>query len=398
MLLSIAHTPGMIERVGDGSDVAGSDLGRWDSLPLPAIVELMASFDARWWFTGGHALELHLGRSWRGHDDVDIGICRRAARHLSGLPDEWEILVAAQGVLTPWDRRELCADRHENNLWLRRHGGPWRLDVTVGEGDVDAWEYRRDASLRLPWERVVLSSANGLPYLAPALQLLFKSTNVRPKDQIDAEIVIPELDAWSLALLDVRLPRDHPWATLVAARRHGVTGCDVVELVDVLDAAEVAVWVDGGWGVDALVGEQTRAHADLDLAIPTRQFERARAALEFESFVLVRDDGPYNVVVGDPAGQLVDLHAFDDTTTVVGADGVERHGPDGLAYEAGGFTGAGYIERRSVRCMSAAFQMRSHTGYPVDHDDWHDVSHLHRRFDLPIPADYDEWLDATSEP
>jgi hypothetical protein len=57
------------------------------------------------------------------------------------------------------------------------------------------------------------------------------------------------------------------------------------------------------------------------------------------------------------------VHASDDTTTELGPDGIERHGPDGLLYEAGGLTGEERIGCRTVRCMSAAFQMRSHTGY-----------------------------------
>ena len=35
-----------------------------------------------------------------------------------------------------------------------------------------------------------------------------------------------------------------------------------------LQSAGVRVWLDGGWSVDALLGEQTRPHADLDLAVP----------------------------------------------------------------------------------------------------------------------------------
>ncbi len=373
-----------------------SELGQWDSLPLGDVVAVMAPFPARWWVSGGSALELHLRRSWRNHEDTDVGICRRDARHLLGLSAEWEIFVASQGVLTKWDGRDLSADDHENNLWCRQDRGPWRLDVTVGEGDEHQWVYRRDPSFSLPWDRVVLHAANGVPYLAPALQLLFKSTNLRPKDQLDAETVIPELDAGSLALLDVRLPHGHPWSTLVARHRRGVVGTDVLTLLDLMQSAGVVVWIDGGWGVDALLGEQTRAHADLDVAISTRHFDRARAALGRHSFVLVRDDGPHNVVLGDPAGRLIDLHAFDDTTTVIGPDGIERHGPNGLAYEAGGFTGEGRIEGRSVPCMSAQFQMRSHTGYPVDRDDWHDVLNLHRRFELEIPPNYEKWQDQAS--
>ncbi len=42
-----------------------------------------------------------------------------------------------------------------------------------------------------------------------------------------------------------------------------------VELLGQLEEAGVQVWVDGGWGVDALIGYQTREHDDLDLVIPS---------------------------------------------------------------------------------------------------------------------------------
>ena len=34
---------------------------------------------------------------------------------------------------------------------------------------------------------------------------------------------------------------------------------DVVQIVHVLENAGIAVWFDGGWGVDALLGQQTRS-------------------------------------------------------------------------------------------------------------------------------------------
>ena len=39
-----------------------------------------------------------------------------------------------------------------------------------------------------------------------------------------------------------------------------MTAADVVEVLEWLEAVGVRAWVDGGWGVDALVGEATRAH------------------------------------------------------------------------------------------------------------------------------------------
>jgi hypothetical protein len=40
---------------------------------------------------------------------------------------------------------------------------------------------------------------------------------------------------------------------------------DALSVLDVLRNAGADVWIGGGWGIDALVGRQTRQHRDLDL-------------------------------------------------------------------------------------------------------------------------------------
>ncbi len=371
------------------------EYGPWRPLERAEVVQLMAPLDVRWWFTGGHALEVHLGRSWREHDDIDVSIVRSDIGRLHRIEPEWEVYVAAAGVLRRWAGEPLRAQAHENNVWLRRAGGPWNVDVTIGDGDDERWSYRRDETLTLAWDRAVLHTRDGLAYLTPSLQLLFKSARVREKDDVDAVVVIPTLDPWSLGVLDVRLARGHAWRSMVAQFRRGVRADDVLAVLDVLARAGVHAWLDGGWGVDALLGAQTRLHADLDLALPTRQWAQAHAALAEAGFVPIRDDGAYNQVLLDSFGRLVDVHAFDDETTVVGDDGVERHGPDGLAYVAGGFGGVGSVAGRTVPCMTAEFQMWSHTGYDVDAEDFADVERLHRRFGIAIPNDYAAWLDSS---
>ena len=125
--------------------VAASELGPWEPLALSDTVALFAPAPFRWWISGGLALELHLGRSWREHDDTDVGIRRRDASLLPGVLRGWDIHLGVSGVLQPWTGGQLASGGHENNLWCRRSPeGPWRLDVTVGEGDDDEWIYRRD--------------------------------------------------------------------------------------------------------------------------------------------------------------------------------------------------------------------------------------------------------------
>ena len=70
-----------------------------------------------------------------------------------------------------------------------------------------------------------------------------------------------------------------------------------VGVVDALDAAGVAVWVDGGWGVDALLGRERRTHDDLDLVVRLDQVEAAVAALRPLGFFPTVDSLPVRLVL-----------------------------------------------------------------------------------------------------
>jgi lincosamide nucleotidyltransferase A/C/D/E len=372
--------------------VAGDDaLGTWAPLGIADACAALAGFDRRWWIAGGHALELHARRSWRRHDDLDVGICRQDAPALRAHLVGWEISVAARGVLTEWDGHELSSEELENNLWCRRPGGPWLLDVLIGDGDEQRWRYRRDPSISRSSTRALRTTPDGVAHLAPGLQLLFKSVAARPKDDADAAALIPTLDPESLTVLATCLATDHPWASMVRIARRPFTAADVLEVLEILTAGGAQAWVDGGWAVDALLGAETRPHGDLDLAVPASDWVAALASLAAHGFDELRASGPHNIVVLDDQGRAVDLHAFDDTTTVLDPDGVERCGPAGLAYEAQSFCGTGSIGGREVPCISPDVLVRYHTGYAVDADDWHDVSRLCARFGLDIPPDYAAW-------
>jgi lincosamide nucleotidyltransferase A/C/D/E len=89
---------------------------------------------------------------------------------------------------------------------------------------------------------------------------------------------------------------------------------DVQEVVDRLSAAGVRVWLDGGWGVDALIGRQTRDHDDLDVVIPLGESDLARGTLTPLGFELEEDEATLCFVARDAGGRRVDVHtvAFDD--------------------------------------------------------------------------------------
>ena len=186
--------------------------GRWEPLSIDEAVALFEPASFRWWVSGGHALELHLDRSWRRHDDTDISILRGDAYRLNEALPGWEIHLAADGVLTSWDGSPLSAGRSENNLWCRLSSDhPWSLDITISDGDEEDWIYRRDPTIRKCWPEAVLTTTNGVPYLAPELQLLFKSKQMRPKDGVDAQVIIPALSSRRQRFLRHLLPTGHPW-------------------------------------------------------------------------------------------------------------------------------------------------------------------------------------------
>jgi hypothetical protein len=190
-------------------------LGAWRPLTLDQTVDLFVDYPFRWWITGGLALELHLGRSWRTHEDSDVSVLRHEAPELYSLLAGWDVQVAAAGELSPWDGKGLVTGENWNNLWCRRRvDDPWSLDVTISDGDDRFWIYRRNPKLRVEWDHAVLRTATGIPYLAPDLQLLFKSKEPRAKDHLDARHVIPELEGTRRQMLGDWLPDDHPWAAL----------------------------------------------------------------------------------------------------------------------------------------------------------------------------------------
>jgi len=168
-------------------------------------------------------------------------------------------------------------------------------------------------------------------------------------------------------------------------RQPEMTVSDVVQLLRLLAEQGIEVWVDGGWGVDALLGEQTRAHRDVDIAIPHADVPRLRALLEARGYKDVpRDDTrDFNFVLGDDQGHEVDVHSctFD-------ADGKNVYG---VAYPAESLTGEGSIGGYPVRCVAAEWMVKFHTGYRLDENDYRDVRALCTRFGLPLPAEYERF-------
>jgi lincosamide nucleotidyltransferase A/C/D/E len=166
-----------------------------------------------------------------------------------------------------------------------------------------------------------------------------------------------------------------------------VNADDVLDVLRALQGSDLLVWLDGGWGVDALLGDETRLHDDVDIVVELDALVHVLMTLESLGFHLAEDHLPTRAVLRSCDGRQIDLHP------VVFADdgaGWQRGGsPDGsdLAYSAEGF-GYGPIRDRAVPCLTADLQLEHHRGYEPTDRDVGDMRRLADRFNLVLPEPY----------
>ena len=146
--------------------------------------------------------------------------------------------------------------------------------------------------------------------------------------------------------------------------------CDVL---DALDRAGVRHWVAGGWGVDALVGAQTRAHRDLDLAVDAADHDACMEALSRLGYLIETDWLPVRVEVAATGDRWVDVHpvGFDAQGVGLQGDSTGTH----FRYPPTAFV-TRLLGGRAVPCLSADQQLLFHSGYELRPQDEHDLRQL----------------------
>ena len=161
----------------------------------------------------------------------------------------------------------------------------------------------------------------------------------------------------------------------------------VVQLMQLFDKDGIDVFVDGGWDVDALLGEQTRSHRDLDIPLQHKDVPKLRALLEAHGYKDVpRDDSwECNFVMGDDKGHEVDFHTYTFDAHEKNVFGVE--------YPFASLTGIGMVRGYQVKCISAEWAVKFHSGYELDANDYLDVAALCKRFSIALPAEYEKFTE-----
>jgi lincosamide nucleotidyltransferase A/C/D/E len=160
---------------------------------------------------------------------------------------------------------------------------------------------------------------------------------------------------------------------------------DVKSFISLCEENNIEFCLDGGWGVDALIGHQTRPHEDIDVAVNRDHAAKLKDILLTDGYHenIRHDSGPLNYVLQDDEGHQIEVctyfkdakgyHVFSETEVF-----------DNLISE-------GFIDGKKVKCISAECQLKFHTGYEIDEQDYLDMKLISEKFNLTLPAEYDRF-------
>lgn len=191
---------------------------RWAAYTPSQLAERLRGVPGTWYVAGGWALDLWHGQATREHGDLEFCILREEFETFRAALRDFDLFAARSGELSwlPPDR-EPPSDAHQ--FWaLDPSARAWRFDMMIEPGTASTWRYKRDVSVSRPREDAVCVSRSGIPYLHPAVVLLFKAKSTRPKDELDLRAALPKLMSPDRRWLAEQVARFHPghrWLTLL---------------------------------------------------------------------------------------------------------------------------------------------------------------------------------------
>src|SRR5258708_2758354 len=163
-----------------------------------------------------------------------------------------------------------------------------------------------------------------------------------------------------------------------------MTSLALVELLQLIETAGVQIWLDGGWGVDALLGVQTRPHKDVDIIVRLSDLQRVGELLHTRGFAIRPGGTASNFVLVDRSGLEIDIHAI---TFDSNGNGVYRmaNGPDWI-YPAAGYDGRGTVDANAVRGIAPDAEVLGHAdGSAPTTKAIEDMERLRVRFGVELP-------------
>lgn len=174
-----------------------------------------------------------------------------------------------------------------------------------------------------------------------------------------------------------------------------MTAEDAIGIYQRLVNHDIQIWLVGGWGIDALLGEQTRPHKDLDIIMLVDDVGRMRELLSHDGyqFGYLWEENLHTVdargvetatafVLQDAEGREIDAHAV---RLDAEGNGIPAWDAEGRILKRQDLAGEGVIAGVTVPCFTAEMQMACHTGYELPDKQAHDLERLHEKFGVAYP-------------
>jgi hypothetical protein len=190
---------------------------------LLAVAGLMKGFPHLWWVSGGWAIDAFLDRVSREHEDLEIGIARQDQACLHAHLVGWRLykLVPRQYDvnLVRWLEADYLELPIHQIVARNEESSPPEFEFFLNEVWDGEWRFRIQPSIRRPVEESYLQTEQGIPVIAPEIQLLYKSRLHRSKDEHDFRTVLGHLSpaqrSWLKQALEAFRPGD-PWLDALA--------------------------------------------------------------------------------------------------------------------------------------------------------------------------------------
>lgn len=166
--------------------------------------------------------------------------------------------------------------------------------------------------------------------------------------------------------------REYVWGDDVT-KNDVVTKEALIYVLDFLDSTKIRYWIEGGWGIDILLGKQNRDHRDLDVDFDAAYTDDLLKRLKDFGYRVVLDARPTRVELQHPTLSFLDLHPL-----ILNDDGSARQvNPQGgwFEFDAKWFISAAF-EGRIIPCFSVEAQQLFHSGYELREVDKIDMKNL----------------------
>ena len=194
---------------------------KWNPLNPSVVSDLRTGLSVPWWISGGWAIDLFVGRQTRPHGDIDVLILRPDQLSVQAHLSDWDLHKTGQPGLKPWPMGEFL-DPPINDIWgKRKPEDDWAIQLMLMEVEGEEWVFRRAPGIGGPISRMGKVSDEGIPYLCPEIQLLYKADRLNIERNVaDFQTAAPELDTaakdWLVEALKLKYTT-HNWIDTLTA-------------------------------------------------------------------------------------------------------------------------------------------------------------------------------------